>query len=151
MLDLESTWFSRNKRPDQVINPITQSDESLAVGNNCSGTCTASAFVKTIDPGAGFATTNELVVDTTAASQSGWVTETITLDLTDPLLNGQLLQVGFQSFAGNFDNSGVYYDNVSMTVTQAPSPVAVPVPAIALAILAGLLGGVVAVRRTAIK
>lgn len=127
-------------------------DTSAAVGNGCGGPtdlCEASAFVKTLDPGAGFATTNEIVEDTTAVSQGAWTTVSITLDLTDPLLDGQLLQVGFQSVAQDFNNTGVYYDNVDLTVNTLAAPVAVPVPAAALALLAGVLGATVAVRRTA--
>ena len=130
------------KRPD-FIDDGFGGDDSNAVGNNCSGTCTASAFVKTLDPDTGFSTTNLIEVDTTAISQSVWETFSITLDLTDFALDGQILQIGFQSFAGNFDNTGVYYDNVSLTLTG--ESVNVPIPAAAIAILAlGL--GITAVR-----
>lgn len=142
------------KRPD-FLDDGFGGDTSAAVGNGCGAVgdeCTASAFVKTLDPSNSFITTNEIVEDSTAVSQSAWETKSITLDITDPLLEGQILQVGFQSFAGDFNNTGAYYDNVSMVVNDIGGPaVSVPVPAIALAILAGILGGVVAVRRSAIK
>jgi len=126
------------KRPD-FINDGFGGDDSSAVGSKCSGTCIASAFVKTLDPGAGFSTTNLLEVDTTAVSQSAWETHSITLDLTDYALDGQILQVGFQNLAGNFDNTGVYYDNISLTLSG--ESVQVPIPFGALAALAlGLVG-----------
>ena len=37
--------------------------------------------------------------------------ETI-LDLTAPLLEGQILQIGFRSVASDFEGSGIFYDNV---------------------------------------
>lgn len=126
------------KRPDFEDDGFGD-DESSAVGNLCQGTCTASAFVKTLDPGAGFAQTNFLDEDMTSISQGDWTTFSITIDLSDPLLDGQILQVGFQSFAGQFDNSGVYYDNVSLSVEAAPEAVNVPINGIAISVLAAAL------------
>lgn len=125
------------KRPD-VVDDGFGGDDSAAVGNGCSGICTANAFVKTLDPGAGFATTNVIVEDTTAISQTVWTTYTMTIDLSDPLLDGQRLQVGFESFSGNFDNTGVYYDNISLTAVSTAANV--PFPAFAIAAFAAMLG-----------
>lgn len=135
-------------------------DTSSALGNGCDANpasyatgdyCSGNAFVKTLDPNAGFSTTNYITVDVNSASQGAWTTDTITLDLTDPLLDGQLLQVGFENFSQDFNNTGVYYDNISVEVNNIAAPVSVPVPAVALALLAGLLGVTVAARRSAIK
>jgi hypothetical protein len=43
----------------------------------------------------------------------------MTLDLTDPLLQGQLLQIGFATTASNFEGSGVFYDNIEVETTPA--------------------------------
>ena len=45
---------------------------------------------------------------------------TLTLDLSDPLLEGQILQFGFRNTAGGFNGSAVDYDNVSLTVISPP-------------------------------
>ena len=71
---------------------------------------TANAFIKTIDPGNNFALTN-FVEEPTTNIPDTWNRYTISLDLTDPLLEGQLLQVGFSATASNFEDSGVFYDN----------------------------------------
>ena len=72
---------------------------------------TASAFIKTIDQANNFDLTNEVLEDTTAIPDT-WNRYTISLDLTDPALEGQLLQIGFSATATNFEASGVFYDNV---------------------------------------
>jgi hypothetical protein len=38
------------------------------------------------------------------------------LALTDPLLEGQILQIGFRNTAQNFEGSGIFYDNVLATL-----------------------------------
>ena len=123
------------KRPDFEDDGLG-GDASAAAGNGCGAVqCTADAFIKTLDPANNYNTTNYLLVDTTAISQSEWTSYTITLDLTDPLLEGQLLQVGFESFTTNDANTGVYYDNIVITVTgddAEPTSASVPIPTIAL-------------------
>jgi hypothetical protein len=79
---------------------------------NIGGNTTAQAFIRTLDPGAGFATTNNVVLDTTALP-TDWGTYSITLDLSDPLLEGQILQFGFSTIASNFESAGNFYDNIS--------------------------------------
>lgn len=108
------------KRPK--VNDYGFGDNSNAVGNGCSFTCTAGAFLKTIDPSNNYSQTNYITLDTSSISQSSWETFSISLDLADPLLDGQLLQVGFENFATNFDNTGVNYDNVSLRVNEVPIP-----------------------------
>jgi exo-beta-1,3-glucanase (GH17 family) len=77
---------------------------------NIEGASTALAFIKTLDPGAGFATTNFVSEDTTNLPDT-WSPFSISLAI-DASLVGQVLQFGFQSRASNFEGSGVFYDNV---------------------------------------
>ena len=123
------------KRPD-FEDDFLGGDASSAAGNkNCSVQCVANAFVKTLDPLNNYNTTNYELVETTAISQSDWTSYTITVDLTDPLLEGQLLQVGFESFATGDGDTGVYYDNIVLTVSGdvvEPTSNNVPIPTIAL-------------------
>ena len=79
---------------------------------NIEGATTAQAFIRTLDPGAGFATTNNVVLDTTNLG-TDWATYTVTLDLSDPLLQGQILQFGYSTVARNFEGAGNFYDNAS--------------------------------------
>ncbi len=121
------------KRPDFEDDGLG-GDASAAAGNGCVVQCVANAFVKTLDQANGYNTTNYELVETTAISQSDWTSYTITLDLTDPLLEGQLLQVGFESFATGDGNTGVYYDNIVLAVNGdvEPESANVPIPTIAL-------------------
>ena len=88
-------------------------DAGLDNGDNIAKPTSASAFIKTLDQSAGFATTNDIRVDMTNISNEEWATFSISLDLTDPLLEGQLLQFGFNTVTTAYDNTGVYYDNIS--------------------------------------
>jgi hypothetical protein len=72
---------------------------------------TAAAFIKTI---AGTNTTNALFVDTTNLPAT-WNTFTISLPIITDLV-GQVLQIGFQSRATNFNSSGIFYDNITLGV-----------------------------------
>ena len=83
---------------------------------NIEGATTAQAFIRTLDPNAGFATTNNVVFDTTNLP-TDWGTYSIELDLSDPLLEGQILQFGFSTIASNFEGAGNFYDNVSFCTT----------------------------------
>lgn len=128
------------KRPD-VEDDGFGGDDSAAAGNNCANTCVAQAFIKTQDPATGYGTTNEVIEVTTAISQATWNSFSLTIELTDPLLIGQNLQFGFESFATNDDNTGVFYDNVALTVVT-PEPEAeenVPMPALALVMMSTVL------------
>ena len=70
---------------------------------------TALAFIKTLDPDAGWATTNFLTVDMTSIPAT-WGSHSIDIDVTG--LSGQILQIGFSSTASNYVASGTLYDNV---------------------------------------
>ena len=55
------------------------------------------------------------------------------MDLSDPLLEGQLLQFGFESFATADSPTGVYYDNIVLALSDTEAePANVPIPTIAL-------------------
>ena len=74
----------------------------------------------TLDQANNFDLTNELVFDTTTTADGALAINSLTLDLSDPLLEGQLLQFGFRNTAGGFNGSAVDYDNVSLTVNSVP-------------------------------
>ena len=103
----------------QEINPILPTDigrtftfQFDAKRGNIGGNTTAQAFIQTLDPDAGFATTNNVPFDTTNLP-ADWGTYSITLDLSDSALEGQILQFGFVTTASNFEPAGNFYDNIS--------------------------------------
>lgn len=102
---------------------------------------TGTAFIKTLDPNAGFAQTNLVTVDTSSLDPSAWNSFLLSLDLTDPLLEGQILQFGFNVDTVGTGATGVYYDNVEFAVS------AVPVPAAVWLFGSGILGLVGVARR----
>jgi len=75
------------------------------------GASEAEAFIKTLDPGAGYATTNLVTTDMTAIPTT-WGTYSVQLAI-DAGLVGQIIQFGFTTRASNYEPSGVYYDNVN--------------------------------------
>jgi len=79
---------------------------------NIEGATTALAYIQTLDPDVGFARTNFITIDTTNLPFD-WNRYEISLDLSDPALEGQILQFGFQNTASSFDGSGVFYDNIT--------------------------------------
>lgn len=98
----------------------------LAEGNANppSGSTVAEAFLLTLDPLAGFSATNNLAFDTFSVPDGTPTVGQLTLDLTDPLLEGQILQFGFRNTARDFEGSAVDYDNVSFAVVPEPSSLA---------------------------
>uniref|UniRef100_A0A832I489 Uncharacterized protein n=1 Tax=Eiseniibacteriota bacterium TaxID=2212470 RepID=A0A832I489_UNCEI len=79
---------------------------------------TALAFIKTLNPAAGYATTNFLTLATHTLPTT-WGTYSIAINI-DASLVGQILQFGFASTATNYTPSGVLYDNISF---QQDTPV----------------------------
>jgi hypothetical protein len=79
----------------------------------------ALAFIKTLDPSAGYATTNFITANMSSIPSS-WSTYSLAITIT-PALVGQLLQFGFNSTASNYVASGVFYDNISFT-QYTPTP-----------------------------
>jgi hypothetical protein len=75
---------------------------------------TALAFIKTLDPNAGYATTNFITEDMTSID-STWGSYSLTIDI-DASLEGQILQIGFMTVASNYDSSGIFYDNINFYI-----------------------------------
>jgi hypothetical protein len=75
------------------------------------GASEAEAFIKTLDPAAGYATTNHVTTDMTAIPTT-WGTYSVQLPI-DAGLVGQIIQFGFTTRSSNYEASGVYYDNVN--------------------------------------
>ncbi len=121
------------KRPDRVDDEFGN-DSSNAVGNNCSSTCSAQAFIHVIDPSNNYWTTLKLFENTTWISQDEWSSYSMTLELNNPALIGQILHIGFESFVTNDDNSTVYYDNISIGISEVPLPAGISL------FLSGLVG-----------
>lgn len=78
----------------------------------------ARAYIQTLDPSSGFNRTNFVPFDTTDLPDD-WQRYSISLDLTDGALDGQIVQFGFTAVASNFDPSGVFYDNVVIETGDA--------------------------------
>ncbi|NND60465.1 MAG: hypothetical protein HKN49_09385 [Gammaproteobacteria bacterium] len=99
---------------EQVIGPAdvgsTWEFSFEAKRGNIEGTTTAIAFIKTLDPNAGFAVTRFETIDMTNVTLS-WTGGVIPLEITADI-EGHILQIGFSSTASNFQGSGVFYDNL---------------------------------------
>jgi hypothetical protein len=80
---------------------------------NLEGATTAGAFIKTLDPNAGWATTNFILVDMTSIPGS-WGSYSVSLNIDSGLV-GQIFQFGFTNTAANYEGSGVFYDNVNLS------------------------------------
>lgn len=94
----------------------------LAAPGDLGGESQAYAFMKTLDPGAGYSTTNLLTVDTTSlpAGNSAYALE---LDISSGLV-GQILQIGFETWASDYNPSGVNYDNINFAQVPEPGSIA---------------------------
>lgn len=77
---------------------------------NLEGATTALAFIKTLDPANGWATTNFLTVDMTSVPAT-WGSYFLQI-VIDPGLVGQIFQFGFANTASYYEGSGVFYDNI---------------------------------------
>ena len=75
------------------------------------GSSTAHGFIKTIDPGNNFAATNFLVEEMTFIPAT-WGTYFVGIRLDDPLLEGQIFQIGFLNVATAYEPSAIFYDNL---------------------------------------
>lgn len=95
--DVGSLWFFRfDAKRGNIVPPST-----------------AIAFIKTLDPGAGFALTNFITEDTSVIPDT-WGTYILSIEI-DAGLVGQLLQIGFANTAKNFEPSAVFYDNITFS------------------------------------
>jgi hypothetical protein len=124
-------------------------DAALDNGGNFNTPTSASAFIKTLNPLAGFATTNDIRIDMTNVSNTVWGQFVLSIDLSDAALAGQIIQFGFNAVTTQYDNTGVYYDNICFDnaggCPGTPNPV--PVPAAVWLFGSGLLGLVGVARR----
>ena len=92
------------------------------VGNG-QGDAQMYAFLKVLDPSAGFATIRETRLDVTDNSIRNWENATLTMTL-DPGTEGKIFQMGFGSYASNYDDTGVLYDNINLSfldIDNSPS------------------------------
>jgi hypothetical protein len=80
---------------------------------NLEGATTAAAFIKTLNPNDGYATTNFILTDMTLIPNA-WGGYSVSLYI-DPGLVGQIFQFGFTNTAANYEGSGVFYDNVNLS------------------------------------
>jgi hypothetical protein len=111
-------YIEANVFQEQMVGPgdvgetwVFQFDAML--GNLVSPT-TALAFIKTLDPNAGYATTNFITLDMTNIGMS-WGTYSISIFI-DGSLDGQILQIGFANTTTNYAGSGVFYDNINFSI-----------------------------------
>jgi hypothetical protein len=114
--DLGTYKFSFDAKRGDINDPTLPRCDPASAEYTPNPPCdsTAVAFVKTLDPAAGFATTNNITLPMTAIPDT-WNRYEITI-LVDGALIGQVLQFGFAATATNFEPSGVFYDNLLVTV-----------------------------------
>lgn len=116
---------------EQTIGPESAGQTWLfdfqAKRGNLAFTSTAKAFIKTLNPSAGYALTNFIAVDMTTIPTT-WASYSLSI-VIDAGLSGQILQFGFLNNATFYEDSGILYDNLSFHVQAAT---AVPPDATAL-------------------
>lgn len=95
----------------------------IADGNSNppSGDALTEAFLLVLDPNNGFSATVDLAVDTTGVADGSLTPGTLSVDLSNPALDGQVLQFGFRNTSSDGEGSAVDYDNVSFAVA-VPEP-----------------------------
>lgn len=112
-------WIESNVFQEQLIGPgdVTETWAFTfdAKRGNLAGNSTALAFIKTLDPNAGYATTNYITMDMTSLSTS-WTCYCLMI-VIDASLDGQILQFGFSNTATAYEPSGIFYDNVRFCIT----------------------------------
>ncbi len=86
--------------------------------NDPSGSSTAVTFIKTLDPGSGYAMTNFVTYNTTGLPAT-WSGFSIELDIGATLV-GQVLQFGFSTTASNYEPSANFYDNIVASTVPTP-------------------------------
>ena len=73
--------------------------------------------MRTLDPGAGYSTSAETTFDALTLSDSVWRGHTLSLPITGAL-DGHILQFGFFNESSDFNDTGVYYDNINLVVPE---------------------------------
>jgi len=91
---------------------------------NIEGISTAQAFIKTLDPDNGYATTNHLLVDMTSIPDT-WGADSLEIFI-DASLENQLLQIGFACLTTSYVGSGIFYDNLTFGAVGASDPTIEP-------------------------
>jgi hypothetical protein len=98
--DVGSTWcFQFQAKMGNLVEPST-----------------AAAFIKTLDPNAGYNLTNLITRDMTTIPTT-WAGYTLFIHI-DSSLVGQILQIGFLNRASNYVSSGIFYDNLVFDVLE---------------------------------
>lgn len=80
---------------------------------NIEGASTATAFIKTLDPSSGYATTNLISEDMTSILDT-WTHYRLGIEI-DASLEGQIIQFGFANLSTYAEGSGIYYDNLDFS------------------------------------
>lgn len=86
------------------------------------GSMSAIAFIKVLDPGAGFSLSDFSTLDTTSSGDV-WQGGSLQVDIGSDQI-GHIFQIGFWALGSNNDPSTVFYDNVSLFKVPAPGSVA---------------------------
>lgn len=110
---IEANVFQEQVIGSDVVGQTWVFDFEAKLGN-LGGATTALAFIKTLDPGQGWAMTNFITADMTNTPTT-WTGYSLSIAI-DAGLVGQILQIGFASTATNYEGSGVFYDNVVFNV-----------------------------------
>tara|TARA_B100000614_G_scaffold182099_1_gene162851 strand:- start:462 stop:1721 length:1260 start_codon:yes stop_codon:yes gene_type:complete len=105
------TWAFDVKRPAGGNECGGTNSDNSATGGVCKG------FIKILDPASGYATTLFETIETTAVATDAWAQVSVTATVAEGDV-GKLIQFGFQNTASNYAPTGVYYDNMSATVSQ---------------------------------
>lgn len=103
-----------------------------------SGQTVARAFIKVLNPGAGFALVSFPTLVTTSASTTAWATGSLNVTIEQGWTN-HILQFGFMNTATAYQPSGVFYDNINFSQP-------IPEPA-TMSVFGAALVGLVARRR----
>lgn len=116
--------YNNANHADGIIESNVFQEQTIAAGDvgqvwtfnfqakmgNLTGSSTAAAFIKTLNPSAGWVTTNFITADMTSIPTT-WTEHTLTIAI-DAGLVGQILQFGFMNYARLYEGSGVFYDDV---------------------------------------
>jgi hypothetical protein len=123
--DHPNAWIESNVFQEQIVDASDVGETWIfifdAKRGNLVAPTTAAAFIKTLDPNAGYAMTNYITQDMTSTSDMAWTNYSISIYI-DSGLAGQILQFGFNNICTNYAGSGVYYDNV-VFIDQSTVPV----------------------------
>ena len=76
------------------------------------GSSEAYAFIKVLDPAAGWITTHFITADMTNTPTT-WTDGVLSIDLNG--LEGRIVQIGFMTNASNYEPCGVLYDNIAFS------------------------------------